>query len=73
MATRMCLRPDFCEGVTARLIEKTNTPAWSPASVEDVDADAVSACFAPLAPLPGKDRYSIGLGIDIQDRLDHPE
>jgi enoyl-CoA hydratase len=40
---------DFYEGVRAVIIDKDNQPRWSPARLEDVDADAIDACFAPLA------------------------
>lgn len=51
LATRMCQRPDFFEGVRARLIDKDNAPVWAPASLDDVDEASVATCFAPMSPL----------------------
>ena len=45
---RMLKNHDFYEGIRAALIDKTKDPAWSPASVEDVDPAAIEAFFAPL-------------------------
>jgi enoyl-CoA hydratase len=39
--------PDFYEGVRAAVIDKDNKPRWSPARLEDVDAAAIEAFFAP--------------------------
>ena len=51
MATRMCQRPDFCEGVRARLIDKDNNPVWAPATIDGINEASVAACFAPMSPL----------------------
>ncbi|MBO1359778.1 enoyl-CoA hydratase/isomerase family protein [Acetobacter sacchari] len=40
-------RPDFMEGVRARLIDKDNAPVWSPRSIGDVTRQAVLSCFNP--------------------------
>jgi enoyl-CoA hydratase len=39
---------DFLEGVRAVIIDKDNAPAWKPARLEDVTAEAVERYFAPL-------------------------
>jgi enoyl-CoA hydratase len=39
---------DFFEGVRAVVIDKDNTPAWRPDSLEAVSEAAVAAYFAPL-------------------------
>eukprot|EP00802_Teleaulax_amphioxeia_P018116 Tamp_18296.p1 GENE.Tamp_18296~~Tamp_18296.p1 ORF type:complete len:438 (+),score=107.93 Tamp_18296:75-1316(+) len=59
LATRMCLRPDFAEGVRARLVDKDNKPMWQPASVEEVQTDTIAACFAPMDPLPELDTSAV--------------
>lgn len=37
---------DFREGVTAKLIAKTNKPSWSPPSIDSVRMDAVERLFS---------------------------
>ncbi len=50
VATRVCRLPDFAEGVRAVIIDKDNSPCWSPATPEAVDSAAIDAIFAPLPP-----------------------
>ncbi|WP_425991627.1 enoyl-CoA hydratase/isomerase family protein [Brevundimonas sp. TWP2-3-2] len=44
---------DFQEGVRAVIVDKDNTPIWSPATLEGVTDDALDALFAPL-PVDGE-------------------
>jgi enoyl-CoA hydratase len=48
IASRVLTRPDFAEGVRAVIVDKTNDPAWNPASPEGVTDDLLDAIFAPL-------------------------
>jgi enoyl-CoA hydratase len=48
VATRVVRMHDFQEGVRAILIDKDNTPRWSPSKLEDVSDAAIEALFAPL-------------------------
>lgn len=43
LTRKVCLHPDFAEGVRALLVDKDRAPRWSPASVEDVDQAAIAA------------------------------
>ena len=40
---------DFYEGVRAVVIDKDQSPAWSPGHVDDVDQAVIEAAFTPLA------------------------
>lgn len=46
VAERISAVPDFAEGVRAVLVDKDHAPAWSPATIEDVDPAAIAALFA---------------------------
>lgn len=48
IASRVLTRPDFAEGVRAVIVDKTNDPAWNPATAEGVTDDLLDAIFAPL-------------------------
>ena len=48
IVNRMLAGHDFYEGIRAALIDKGDTPRWSPARVEDVDDAAVAHYFGPL-------------------------
>lgn len=52
IANRCAVGQDFYEGVRALLIDKDNTPRWSPATLAEVTDADVAAYFAPL---PGKE------------------
>ena len=47
-----CMRPqpqsDFYEGVRAVLVDKDQSPVWSPSTLEQVSDEAVEGFFAPL-------------------------
>ncbi len=45
---RMLPSHDLYEGIRAALIDKDSVPNWQPARLDDVDAAAVDAYFAPL-------------------------
>jgi enoyl-CoA hydratase len=48
IGARVVQRHDFLEGVRAVIIDKDNTPKWSPATLEAVDEALLDAIFAPL-------------------------
>jgi len=50
VAVRMTRRPDFIEGVRAVIVDKDNTPRWTPAALEDVTPAMLDDIFAPLPP-----------------------
>ncbi|MGE3332826.1 MAG: enoyl-CoA hydratase/isomerase family protein [Rhodospirillaceae bacterium] len=52
IANRCAVGKDFYEGVRALLIDKDNTPRWSPETLAQVSDADVAAYFAPL---PGKE------------------
>ncbi|MFE8874526.1 enoyl-CoA hydratase/isomerase family protein [Acetobacter persici] len=43
----MMHRPDFVEGVRAKLIDKDNSPRWQPATPAEVSQEDVARCFRP--------------------------
>jgi len=48
VVVRCCLFPDFYEGVRALLVDKDNSPKWSPDSLPTVSEDLVDKYFQPL-------------------------
>lgn len=48
LVTRFLLAHDFIEGIRAVIIDKDQSPSWSPASLADVSASSVSHYFEPL-------------------------
>ncbi|GAA4761635.1 enoyl-CoA hydratase/isomerase family protein [Stakelama sediminis] len=48
VASHVCQRHDFIEGVRAVLIDKDNKPQWNPATPEGVSAHLIDQIFAPL-------------------------
>ena len=51
---RLCVRlfedGEFIEGVRALMVDKDRKPKWSPARLEEVRPELVTAYLAPLAP-----------------------
>ncbi len=48
LVTRFLLGHDFIEGIRAAIIDKGQAPAWQPATLAEVSAQAISTYFAPL-------------------------
>lgn len=48
LACQCCIHPDFAEGVRALLVDKDQSPAWHPATLEEVTSDWVEGYFKPL-------------------------
>lgn len=48
MVSRVVKGTDFYEGTRATVIDKDQTPAWNPATLEEVSDAAIDAYFAPL-------------------------
>jgi enoyl-CoA hydratase len=48
LVARLLERPDIREGIRAFIIDKDNTPRWSPQHFEDVSDEDIDAVFAPL-------------------------
>lgn len=45
MVRHMVARPDFAEGIRARLIDKDNSPTWVPPALAEVNEQEVQNCF----------------------------
>lgn len=47
---RACVQPgsDFYEGIRSVLIDKDNSPKWTPATLEEVTDDSIQKFFAPI-------------------------
>ncbi len=50
MACAFLAGHDFFEGIRAAVIDKDRKPKWAPARLDEVDADAIAAYFAPVTP-----------------------
>jgi enoyl-CoA hydratase len=50
LASRVCARHDFQEGVRALIVDKDNNPVWSPATLDGVTDVMLDEIFAPLPP-----------------------
>ena len=48
VASRVCQRHDFLEGVRAVIVDKDNAPKWNPATPEGVSEHMIDQIFAPL-------------------------
>jgi enoyl-CoA hydratase len=48
VASRVCMRHDFLEGVRAVIVDKDNAPRWDPATPEGVTYALLDQIFAPL-------------------------
>jgi enoyl-CoA hydratase len=48
LVARLLTRPDIQEGIRAFIIDKDNTPRWSPKHFEDISDEDIDAIFAPL-------------------------
>jgi len=48
LAARMMMRRDFAEGVRAVLVDRDNSPIWSPPAPEGVSEAMLEAIFVPL-------------------------
>ncbi|WP_380872647.1 enoyl-CoA hydratase [Sphingomonas sp. DBB INV C78] len=48
VASHICQRHDFIEGVRALIIDKDNAPKWDPATPEGVSDHVIDQIFAPL-------------------------
>lgn len=52
LVCHLLLRPDFAEGVRARLIDKDNAPDWRPGCVDAVSPHEIAACLHDHACSP---------------------
>jgi enoyl-CoA hydratase/carnithine racemase len=48
VSSRLSRKPDFSEGVRAFLIDRDNSPKWTPSRFEDVSDDEIDEIFSPL-------------------------
>ncbi|MEB4615570.1 enoyl-CoA hydratase/isomerase family protein, partial [Leucobacter sp. M11] len=49
-ARQLIARPDFAEGVRARIVDKDNAPAWHPERLEDVSDDLIAELTSAERP-----------------------
>jgi len=52
MAINLCARPDFYEGVRARLLDRDNRPRWRPVDLREVKTEDIERCFTAPNPDP---------------------
>lgn len=45
-------QPDLPEGIRAQVVDKDRSPRWSPATPDEVSADALAAAFSFVPPAP---------------------
>ncbi|MCW3479134.1 enoyl-CoA hydratase/isomerase family protein [Neisseriaceae bacterium JH1-16] len=45
LSVNFCAKPDFLEGVRARLVDKDQAPRWQPATLAEVDQDWIDGHF----------------------------
>ena len=50
IASRVCRLPDFREGVRAVIMDKDNSPRWTPSTLEEVTEQGLDAIFEPRPP-----------------------
>ncbi len=55
LASRVCARHDFQEGVRALIVDKDNTPVWNPGTLAGVSDALLDELFAPL---PAEEEWS---------------
>jgi enoyl-CoA hydratase len=48
LGIRLLAAPDFAEGIRAQVIDKDRSPKWKPATLAEVDREAVESYFADL-------------------------
>ena len=48
IGARVLTLPDFAEGVRAVIVDKDNSPKWTPAKPEEVTSALLDEIFAPL-------------------------
>jgi enoyl-CoA hydratase len=48
VAARLIAHPDFAEGIRALIVDKDNSPRWSPDNLPGVDDAMIERIFAPL-------------------------
>lgn len=48
LSQRCMAAPDFREGIRALLVDKDNSPRWSPASVAEVSDEIIASYFDPI-------------------------
>jgi enoyl-CoA hydratase len=57
LASRICRRHDFIEGIRALLVDKDNQPRWDPPTAAAVSDQLINGLFAPLPPGEGWTPY----------------